>query len=63
MKALNRLKNVILFIVLIPMVIPEVIFYGLRWIVIGKEFPIAPICVKYIVTPDVWKELNEEDVY
>lgn len=52
MKALNRLGIVIGvvigMIILTITILPEILFYGIRWILTGKGFPSNPFMVRYI---------------
>ena len=45
---LKRLAKVIIFPVVLVILVGEIIVYGARWIVTGKEFPDSPIIQKVI---------------
>ena len=44
-KIFNRLLILIAVLVSIPLLPFEIVFYSIRWVITGKEFPDNPICI------------------
>ena len=52
MKVLRRLWIVFLVVITTPLILFEVIFYSVRWILTGKDFPETPLCIKIMIDYD-----------
>lgn len=45
MKKINRIIRLVLFIITLPLIIIEIPFYIIRWILTEEELPIFPISI------------------
>jgi len=47
-KIILRIFIILATCVLMPVVLIEIPFYTIRWIIIGKSFPIAPLWMSFL---------------
>jgi hypothetical protein len=45
-----RLVKLVIFLLLIFLAPLECVFYGIRWIILGKDFPNYPIVVRFMTS-------------